>query len=69
MNHFVGLLYAVGIEGFIVASCQEVNLHKGWTMDTSQVKTAPEVYWTQWMKAEAKTATESSGQAINKVPE
>lgn len=69
MNPFVGLLYAVGIEGFLVASCQEVNLHKGWTMDTSQAKTALEMYWTQWMKTEAKTTAEMLGQAINKVPE
>lgn len=42
----MGLLYAVGIEGFLVASCHEVNLHKGWMMDTSQAKTALEIFWT-----------------------
>lgn len=65
----MGLLYSVGIEGLLVASCQEVNLHKGWTMDTSQAKTELEIYWTQQMKTEAKTTAESLGQAMNKVPE
>lgn len=69
MNHLWTCLYAVGIERFLVASCQEVILHEGRTMDTSQAKTALEIYWTQWMKTEAKTAAESLGQAINKIPE
>jgi len=28
-----------------------------------------EICWTQWTKTEAKTAAESLGQAVNKVPE